>query len=414
MTAKFIYSILIPLVFLISNCSQNPGSEITGITTGAPAPTPPPQTANTVRKVEKKRIEISAASLKNAKERIAKVVFHSNLLWTLGQNGVLLQTDLAKKRAAPFEYADYVADVYIDDKNELYLLTGDNADASVWRILKKDGDGWSEASALKIDREQKKKDEDAREIVGLTEYANRFLVLSKTKIYLQEKGDDWKTVKLQTKGNLGLQTPFAATDDGFLYVGLNHGEFGGGLQQINLKDGRVENVEKKTAGNICFRPLDSQCDPVTAVVKDAENSDTVFAAVGLRHFSEQGRIVRVSGGSVDVVFNKTYKFDEKSRKVVPENPCDGENEPNNLDNFESEGVFGMQKGAGDGVWLVTGRAIYKLAGGKIAHCSPLPQKFENVDSIAVNESVSGVILIGTDINWAKSLSGTTPLVAVKH
>lgn len=413
MTVKFICSILIPLVFLISNCSQNSGSEITAITTDAPAPTPP-QTANTVRKVEKKRVEISAASLKNAKERIAKVVFHSNLLWTLGQNGVLLQTDLATSRAELFEYADYVADIYVNDENELYLLAGDGADASVWRILKKYGDGWSEASALKIDREQKKKDEDAREIIGLTEYANRFLVLSKTKIYLQEKGDDWKTVKLQSRGNLGLQTPFAATDDGFVYVGLNHGEFGGGLQRINLKDGSAQNVEKKTAGNICFRPLDSQCDPVTAVVKDAENEDAVLAAVGLRHFSEQGRIVKVSGGSVEVVFNKTYKYDEKSRKVVPSNPCGGENEPNNLDNFESEGVFGMQSaGAGD-VWIVTGRAIYKLAGGKIANCSPLPQKFENVDGIAVNQSVPGVVLIGTDINWAKSLSGTTPLVAVKH
>lgn len=75
----------------------------------------------------------------------------------------------------------------------------------------------------------------------------------------------------------------------------------------------------------------------------------------------------------------------------------------------------MQKSADDnGVWLVTGRAIYKLAGGKIQSCSPLPQKFENVDGIAVNESVSGAILIGTDINWAKSLSGATPLIAVKH
>ncbi len=413
MTAKFICSILILLVFLISNCSQNPGSKITAITTPAPAPTPPTQTANTVKKIEKKRIEISATRLKNAKERIAKVVFHSNLLWTLGQNGVLLQTDLAKKRAELFEYAGYVADVYVGDKNELYLLTGDVADALVWRILKKDGDGWSEISTLKIDREQEKKGENTREIIGLTEYANRFLVLSKTKIYLQEKGDDWKTVNLQTKGNLGLQTPFAATDDGFLYIGLNHGEFGGGLQRISLKDGSAQNIEKKTTGKICARPLDSRCDPVTAVVKDAENSDAVIVAVGLRHFSEQGRIVKVSGGNVDVIFNKTYKYDEKSRKVVPENACDGENEPNNLDNFESEGVFGMQSADGD-ILLVTGRAIYKLADGKIADCSPLPQKFENVGGIAVNESVPGVFLIGTDINWAKSLSGVTPLIAVKH
>lgn len=324
MSGKFIRPILFLLVFLNFNCSHSSSFQEVGTLTDAPAPSPTVPSSSS-KKAEKRRVEISAANLKNAKERIAKVIFHSNLLWTLGQNGVLLQTDLTKKRVEAFTYADYVADIYVSDKNELYLLAGERADASVWRILKQDDDGWSEVSALKTDGEPKKKDEDVREIIGLTEYQNRFLILAETKVYLQAKENDWKTVKLQTKGNLGLQTPFAATSDGYVYVGLNHGEFGGGLRRIDLKDGNVKNIEKKTVGDICARPLDSQCDPVTAVVKDAENSNAVLAAVGLRHFSEQGRIVRVSGGNVDVVFNKTYKFDEKSRKTIPENACDGEN-----------------------------------------------------------------------------------------
>jgi hypothetical protein len=369
--------------------------------------------ADQFKKAEKQSIKVSAEALKNAKERIAESVFHSNFLWTLGQHGILLRVDLEKKKAAPFEFARYVADLYINEKNEFFVLAGERADAADWRILKKNGDDWLEVASLKRNPAQKRENDAEREIIGLAEYQNRLLVLTETEVYRQKTESEWQIVKLQNKGRFGLQTPFAVTDNGFIYVGINHGEFGGGLWRIDLTDGSLINIEKKTVGKICFRPLYTGCDPVTSVVKDAENPNSVLASIGLRHFSEQGRVVRVSADDVSVAFNKIYKSDLESDKIEPANPCEGKNEPDNLENFTSEGVFGMQSD-GRSVWLVTGRAIYKFGAGSIETCAKLPDKFENVDGIGISEKVAGVILVGTDINWAKSLSGMTPLIAVKR
>lgn len=411
MPAKLFYLLITLLILIAFNCAQNPlqNKEISTNEASAQTSPTPPQ----FQKARKEKINLSGENLKNAKERIAKVAFHSNSLWTLGKFGVLLQIDLIKKKAAPFEFGQYVADILVDEKNDFYVLAGEKENSGDWRILKKDGADWLEIDALKIKEKPVKKDEEARRIIGLTKYRNGFLVLTQDEIYWQKNGDGWESVELQNKARLGLQTPFVATGDGFVYFGLNHGEWGGGLWQINIKNGQTEVVEKKSHGKICFKPLDQQCDPVTSIVKDSENPNAVLAGIGLRHFSEHGRIVKVAAGDVSVVFNKTYSYDEKSRKLVPENPCDGKNEPENLESDGSEGVFGMQSD-GQSVWLVTGRAVYKLAGGKLETCSPMPEKLEQVDGIAVSEEIQGIILVGTDINWEKSLSGTTPLIAIKR
>jgi hypothetical protein len=403
---------LVTLLFVLISCgcsavsSQQKETENINSPVQSSSPT-------SFKKAEKRNIKVSEKDLKNAKVRIAEVAFHSNYLWTLGQYGVLLRADLAKKKVEPFDYALFVADIYINEKNEFYLLTAEKADAPDWKILKKSGDDWLEVATLRIDQQKKEKSEPGREIIGLAEYQNRFLVLAENEVYWQKKDGEWQTVKLQNKGSLGLQTPFAVTDDGFIYVGLNHGEFGGGLWQISLKDGGIKSIEKKTAGKICFRPLDAACDPITSVVRDIENPNAVLAGIALSHFSQQGRVVKVSGENVSVVFNKIYKFDQKTDKVIPGNPCDGKNESDNLESWESEGVFGMQSD-GKSVWLVTGRAIYKLAGGSVESCAELSGKFEDVDGLGISQAVAGIVLVGTDINWAKSLSGTTPLIAIKR
>ena len=100
--------------------------------------------------------------MKNAKERIVEVAFHSNLLWTLGQNGILLKTDLAKKKNEPFAFADYVADIYINEKNELYLLVGEKTDAQGWQILKKDGEDWLEITTFTLNPKENENNEQSR------------------------------------------------------------------------------------------------------------------------------------------------------------------------------------------------------------------------------------------------------------
>jgi hypothetical protein len=331
----------------------------------------------------------------------------------LGQNGVLLRADLASKKVEPFRFARYVADIFVAGSNEVLVLAGEKIDSLDWTILRGNKDSWVEVAKLRIAPPlETKQREIESEVIGVSVHKDRLLVLARSAVYLQDEGSKWKRVPLKKPGQIGLQTPFATTDDGFVYVGLNHGEWGGGLWRIDLADGGFEVVEKKTQGEICQLPLDSKCDPVTAVVSDPADPQSVLAAVGLRHFSESGRVLKVKQKDVSVVFNKPYAYDMERAKTLPENPCDGANETRQI-GWESEGVFGMQV-AGNRLWLVTGRAVYELSGTNLESCAPLPEKLDDIDGLFVSEAVSGVVLVGTNINQAKSISGTTPLIAVRR
>jgi hypothetical protein len=47
-----------------------------------------------------------------------------------------------------------------------------------------------------------------------------------------------------------------------VFVGLNAGEWGGGLKRIDRRSGGVETIERNTTGGLCDGPLNTDCDPV--------------------------------------------------------------------------------------------------------------------------------------------------------
>lgn len=83
-------------------------------------------------------------------------------------------------------------------------------------------------------------------------------------------------------------------DGRFIYVGHNHGEWGGGLQGIEVATGRVFEV-KGLAKNL---------DPVTGVIRDASRPDCIIASVGLMHMLARGKILRVCGEQATVIFEE--------------------------------------------------------------------------------------------------------------
>jgi len=87
-----------------------------------------------------------------------------------------------------------------------------------------------------------------------------------------------------------------------IYVGFDVGEWGGGLQQVDLNAGVVTNIERRDTKNPCDGPLNRECDPVTGVIPDPQNRECVLASVGLVHLGiSNGRILRVCGSQVTLV-----------------------------------------------------------------------------------------------------------------
>ena len=222
------------------------------------------------------------------------------------------------------------------------------------------------------------------------------IVLCQENVRILSK-DDHGLSAIPLKGALrsGVQVSTAISGDGnAAYVGFNNGEWGGGLERVDLHSGMVRHVERRDSKELCAGPLNSECDPVTGVVPDTDDGKCVFAGVGLVHLGySESRVLRVCGDSV---------------KPVLEIPVENTGIAKSL--RTTDAIYGLVP-AGDGaIWAVTYRALIRLnrSGEKIAEY-PLP-KLLPVAGVFMSREVPGTIIVRTDLNWAVSTSGYTPLV----
>jgi len=340
------------------------------------------------------RATLEAADIESS-PRIQKIVFAANRLWILNQNGRLQSLNL--KEGGPQEVAPekFVFDIYHDPDKQLYVLAGGSRDTSRMHVWRRTETTWIKVTEIPIG--------PGEAVLGLHKYRDSLLVLTDREIHLQEGPDKWRSIAVKGEIRGAYQTAFAVTDDGYVYVGINRGEWGGGLFQVNLKSGEVKQLKKVGKPKSCEGPLNPECDPVTGVIRDPENPSCVIASIGLRHFLEHGRLVRVCNQSISVVFSKSYR-DISSKK-------DANVDTVFVDN-STEAIFDLVA-EGQGYWAVTGRGIYHFT----LNSEPTFQKLPNLvnrSGLHMSDAIPNVIVVSTDINWARSLSGHTPLIAVKE
>jgi hypothetical protein len=326
-----------------------------------------------------------------AKTRIKRVAYHSERLWVLGQFGTLLALDLKSNALKQVKPDPLIYEMYVAVNKEMYLLGGAGWKSQKINVWQKEGERWKRISSVERGGQEA--------LIGLTEYDGRLLLLTAWNLHLQQPDGSWRKVHLNSTLSPEYQTPFAATANGFIYVGFNYGEFGGGLKRIVIETGRVERIEKevkKKKDEICAGPLNTECDPITGVIRDPENPSCVLVSIGLRHLgTESGRLLRVCGNNVQVLSLKSDTF-------APDASVES----------EEEGIFDLIP-AKNGYWIVTGESIYRFVPGQKREQMKLPEKVREVAGVAINDEVPGVIIVATDINWAFSTSGYTPLIAVK-
>jgi hypothetical protein len=220
-------------------------------------------------------------------------------------------------------------------------------------------------------------------------------VLSRTTILtLKAEDNTWHLVELRGEPRSGVQVAAASVGNGdSIYVGIDIGEWGGGLQRIDLKSGKVTDIERRDTKELCGGPLNKECDPVTGVIPDPQNNDCVLASIGLVHLSHsEGRILRVCGEHVDVVAELLLSGHEDKKW------------PN------TKAIYGLAPSGRSGFWAITpGNLYYFSANGQEKREYALP-KLESVSGIHLSRALPGVVVLQTDLNWAVSTSGYTPLV----
>jgi hypothetical protein len=107
-----------------------------------------------------------------------------------------------------------------------------------------------------------------------------------------------------------------------------------------------------------------------------------------------GWILRVCGENVSLVFEKSEMVDDfRGGKMKM-----------------TEAFFGLVSAEDGGFWGITSEALYRFgADGNIKEEHALP-KLKRLSGFLINRELPGVIVLGTDANWAVSVSGYTPLV----
>jgi hypothetical protein len=136
---------------------------------------------------------------------------------------------------------------------------------------------------------------------------------------------------------------------------------------------------------------------VNGIASEPWKPDCVAVAVGLVHRQPHGRLVEVCGDKIRRLYFKPYS--EES----PDEGASKADEP-----FTTVAFFGLVR-AGESLFASGIDGIYRIeAGGKVSR-TPLPE-FKEIGGIRVSFEVAHLVLVFTDVNQRKSLSGSVPML----
>lgn len=328
----------------------------------------------------------AAPSSSDSVRRIRKVLASPGLLWLLDLDGNLYRLNLSDRRLVQDTGLGNVADLALSSSGDVAALTVRGKQTLILTYRSE----WHETATLPT--------LPADTVLAFGFLGSRPAVLTTAAVFVEFKGGSWGRRALAPKTVLGsLQPSVAWTTDGSLYVGVNRGEWGGGLWRVSLATGQVNGIVRRTKGKPFTGPLDPSLDPVTAVIRDPTDGRCILAAVGLLHMGLQsGRVVRVCGDSVSVAF----------REPCPMQP----GTPPAVASICSIAVFGLTE-AKNGFWAVTPYGVIRFDHLTVAERHQMPN-LEDAGGVLLARDIPGILLIGTDVNWTASVSGMTPLIAV--
>jgi len=206
-------------------------------------------------------------------------------LWVRGSSGKVVRINRATGERSVL--AENVIDILADGQR-------------LWALAKKPDDAWQVFDLRNPNEPAIPVTPDSAPIALFSTSAGPGVLTSKT-VLLSSDGV-WKTLPLSE--TFFERATILSPSDNVLYVGYDHGEFGGGLRRIDLNNGHVSLIDDSDPDQLCTGLMNTGCDPVVGIVASPKQPDCVLAGTSLHHLGmKHGRVVMTCEQSLTPVFS---------------------------------------------------------------------------------------------------------------
>jgi hypothetical protein len=353
----------------------------------------PPETAAELRA----RLDREAREEKEEEEHpsdrtmIKRAVFAESRLWLLTDTGKLSSIADDGDSLTAESPGGTPGDMCVH-RGRLLVLVGENGERR-WTLRRRAAGRWVNAASVP---------EHGKRMNALDCSGAGPLIITETSLVDLSNPAKPRTLLFSGTPNFrGRAAAIHVTPDA-VYLGLNAGEWGGGLRRVDRRSGRVETLERNATGELCGGPLNTACDPVNGIAALPWRPGCVAAAVGLLHMMSQGRIVSICGSKIEQIF-------ARGRYEHPGD--DGQKAGAERSGRESVAFFGLAA-AGNRLLAVGDNGLYRLGPDGKAEYSDWP-RFKKVGGVLVSFALPDAILVITEINRRTSVSGGAPMLVVR-
>jgi hypothetical protein len=318
---------------------------------------------------------------------VSRAVFAEGRLWLVTDDGGLTSLAEGEGKRRPETLGGPVLDICAGPDG-LIAVTGTH-DGSQWTLRRRAGPSWGADQPVRRAGDT---------LVALSCSGPRPVLLTTKRLI--EPGRRIVTLSGDVRAPLVGAVVHETPD--YFFVGLNLGEWGGGLVRIERRTGRTITIERQATRELCDGPLNTGCDPVHGVATIPWKPNCVAVAVGLIHFMAHGRIAVVCGTTVEQMFTQATDRRRSDSKTLAEVAKGG---------YGSVAFFGLAATRG-GLLAVGHDGLYRLnESGRASH-QPWP-RFKEVGGLLVSFALPDVVLVLTTINRHASISGAAPILAVR-
>jgi len=319
---------------------------------------------------------------------VSRAVFADGRLWLLTDDGRL--TSLAEGETArrPEGPGEKLLDI-CSGRGGFLAVSGEWAQGSQWTLWRRRDGGWRRDRSIP-------REEDA--LVAMSCHDDEVVLLTTERLV---EADRAGVRSVALAGGIRMPRVKAVVHEtpDYLFVGLNSGEWGGGMVRIARRTGRAVTIERNATGELCDGPLNTGCDPVHGIATIPWKPNCVAAAVGLIHMLAHGRIVEICGTQVEQMFVQASERHRTAPRYLAE-VASGR--------YGSVAFFGLAA-VGDVVVAVGHDGLYRLdrTGGTSYRRWP---RFTDVDGLLVSFELPDAVLLVTSVNGRAAVGWYAPLL----